>query len=167
MAAASTGWIGAPTSYGTKGEMRHSMVRVHGRTFVVGDYVNLLSPSGMPSFVARITRLWEDPETGDRLCECAWYFRPEDVDATVKRDNSSVFKVKNQVSFLPRRLTVRSVGRSAWQTGSRDFRGNYCAKFPFWHLDCGPYRVALSAMSNKCCKTRDLIVGPHGVGAGL
>ena len=99
----STGWIGAPNARGAKGTIPYSMVQVNGRVFTVGDAVHLQSPNNMLPFVARITKLWEDEHTKKHLCECAWYFRPEDIDNdvldTFVSSSSALSQTKNKVNI--------------------------------------------------------------------
>jgi hypothetical protein len=82
---ATGGWVGSPTARTAKGESRYDRVRILGQVFAVGDTVHLRSPVGEPPFIARITKLFQDGDSGDKLCECAWYFRLKDLDPSVTK----------------------------------------------------------------------------------
>ena len=95
-------WIGPSSGFGAKGEAKYEAVRVLGEVYVVGDTVHLRAPPGMPPFIARITRLWEDPAAGTGLCECAWYFRRDDIDKGLEAANAKPLKLlPNEVRFPP------------------------------------------------------------------
>jgi hypothetical protein len=84
-ARASGRWVGNPTTWTSKGESRYDRVRILGQVFAVGDTVHLRSPQGDPPFIARITKLWEGGDSSDKLCECAWYFRPKDLEPAMTK----------------------------------------------------------------------------------
>ena len=103
-----TRWLGDIASIGNKGELKYDAVEVRGKKYVVGDTVQLAAPPGVLPYLGRIAKLWEDPVTSERKCECAWYFRRGEIDKKVEEREADALDI------LPGEVRVLQACGSKW-----------------------------------------------------